>query len=186
MAHHLYLPDANIPRHKQLKRLILAIRDMQSTKSAISSASSLKENDPIRAHLISIAVVYYARPFVSTRGFPRISGKWEKFDDSTLDTIHHFVCEWRNAAVAHSEDQLNDVEFMPKGTKVQLRTAEGKEATFTMSSHGELHRGPKFPDKIIAAFVELCTIQERRMKVAASEEKEKLFHEFIKPAKKTG
>jgi len=183
MASHFYLPDAAKPRHKQLKRLILAVRDMQQAGSALKAAAALKGDDPIRAHLISIAVVYYARPFVPTRGYPRISGKLERFDDSSTKKTHDFVCGWRDAAVAHSEDQLNDVEFIPKGSKIQMRTADGKEAELTLASHGEFYRGPKFPSSLIDRFIDLCALQEGRIKSETSRQKEELFHEFIKPPK---
>jgi hypothetical protein len=184
MASYFYLPDSAKPRHKQLKRLILAVRDLQHADSALRAAAALKDDDPIRSHLISIAVVNYARPFVSTRGFPRISGTLERFEDASFKKTHDFVCDWRDAAVAHSEDQLNDVGFIPRGSKLQIRTEDGKEAEFTFASHGEVYQGPKFPSSLVARFLDLCAFQEARIKSETARQKEELFHEFIKPAKR--
>lgn len=176
-----YEPNRTLPRHRQLKLLVLAVRDMGESNFVLELANSYENDAPLRKHLLAIAVIYYARPFITTRGFGKVSGKWERFEHSEMKKLHDFICSWRDAAIAHSEDELNDVEFIPKGSKLEMKSEDGQSATFTLPAHGEFYRGPQFPEQRVGPFIRLCEFQQTRMKAASNLEKDKLFSEFLPP-----
>jgi len=165
--------------------LILAIRDMQVAAFAAEAAGKLPEKDGVREALVAAAIVAYARPFASGRSWGRVSSKWEKFEDQALQEIHHFVCTWRDSVIAHNDEELNDVEFFPKGSYMDFKP-DGNDTAIrlTSASHGEFMRTPVFPSEMLAPFARMCGVQQHRMKEDANREKDALFVEFIRPTTK--
>ena len=183
--YYLYRPDPAKPRHRQLMRLVLAVRDISLAADALGRAASLDENDDTREILIGAAVVYYARSFTSGRNWSSVSTKWAKFDDPRHRETHGFVSAWRNSVVAHNDEQLNEVEFMPKGSFVEFRPHGSSESVnLTMSNHGERLLSPKFPAEALVLFQELCHFQLGRLEPVVNGEKDALWSEFLKPQKR--
>jgi hypothetical protein len=93
--------------------LAIAEHDMDLAVDALSHAVHEGASEKLSQHLFAIAVAYDARPFCQTRKWSRVGQKWERFDDPQFLETHRFICQWPDAAVAHSDDEFNEVDFMP-------------------------------------------------------------------------
>ena len=153
---------------------------MELAISALEAAKESGNSNQTQSHLLAAAVVYYARPFSRGRNWSGISKKVEKFDDKALQDLHNLIKVWRDAAIAHSDEDLNDVEFIPKGAKLHFRSQEGQEHELQMAFVGEFVQRPKFPRETIQEFLRLCHFQKERMNRQSSKEKDALFEEFKK------
>ncbi|MDQ8179185.1 hypothetical protein [Pelagicoccus sp. SDUM812005] len=156
---------------------------MNMSENAIQEAINCKKNETLKRHLVSAAVIYYSRPFSSGRNWTKISSTWEKFEKEVYRNLHKSINKWRNTFVAHTDDELHELEFIKKGSVVSFISKEGKHIEKTASTHGELLRIPDFDFQKLEDFLSLCRFQIDRMNRKIREEKNKLFQEFEKSDK---
>src|SRR5438552_10717091 len=111
--------DLQNPRHRELKRLMLASNSIGSAVGALESLHDLEETKRrvMLAYVMTAAIVCYARPFVGSRSAGRIGKQWENFDDAGQRTLHQRVLRLRDKVVAHSDEDMNHVRIIDKNLK---------------------------------------------------------------------
>src|SRR5436309_10553193 len=98
------LDDANA-KHRAFCRLAIAQRDIGAARRAIHHIGEMNAsgNNDIYEMLLSVAVIFYSRPFVATKEYPGIPSKFTKFDKPAFQTFHDEMISFRNRFVAHCD-----------------------------------------------------------------------------------
>ena len=166
--------DANNKRHRALMVLIIARRDLDQAKKFIRYvAENIKsEQDELFIPLSSAAAIAYARPFIPTKKAPALPSKYSRFSEPSLTRLHDAVILFRNAFVAHSDRNLNQVFLIPKGSKVTWGDGKFKGTTI---EHGDHITSGRLPLKWFPPFMDLCDHQLGRLRKDIDDEKQRLF-----------
>jgi hypothetical protein len=115
--------DSGNPEHLSLARLILARRDInQALKVGTLIVERISsEKDELFEPLSCAAVIWYARPFVKSRGHRRFPGGYETgFPSPAQKKIHDGLIEHRNRFEAHADKDFHEVTLVHKGTTIEF------------------------------------------------------------------
>ena len=161
-------------RHRALKRLMLARRDIDAARDAINYliVRVKSEKHPLFDPLSCAAVIYYAKPFIHCRECPSLPRKYSVFPEEEMHSLHDAVIEHRNKVVAHSDEDVNLVSLIPKGSEVTWAGGKGKGI---VSCHGDSFRFRYLALRVFPFFKKLCDFQLSRLRQHISLEKEELF-----------
>lgn len=164
----LPLDDSN-PEHRGLKRLLLAQHDMKETLNVLNY---IKENinsqdDFLYMPLVTAAVITYSRPFQPTAHYQGIPQRYERFKNANLKKNHESILEYRNAFIAHSEQESHPVSIMPPGSILKVQPPDGgsdskKTEQYTIVSGNHISRNVLNLSGV-NAFIELVKFQLARL-----------------------
>jgi hypothetical protein len=165
--------DEAKPRHRAFSRLVIAQRDIDLAHRAISHIEKLKASnmDDICEMLITAAAIFYSRPFIATKAYPRIPAKFATFDKPAFQTFHDEMLSFRNRFVAHCDTRDVKVQILPKGT--QFRGSGN--SLFTVRRHGTGVTTLRFQPKGLPLFKAVCSFQLARIGEEINSESQELF-----------
>jgi hypothetical protein len=172
--------DLSNPRHCELKRLMLATHAINQAQRALCSLEGLEEEKKLLLfeHLMTAAIVCYARPFVGSRASGRISKKWEKFDDPLLKALHGRILRLRAKVIAHSDNDMTHVRIIDKGLRWTFEPVDGGEKISFVHPHFTcVYLCDDSLDRT-GDFLTLCQVQLERIEGTASATREALRAEM--------
>jgi len=160
--------DQSDKRHQQLTLLMFASNSVFEAHGALQNVGKLEEEKRIVlfSHLITAAVVCYARPFVTSRKSSRLGKRWEQFEDPKLLEFHRRVLRLRDKTIAHTDGDMNYVRVIDRNLKWTFARVDGGAPPFSFV-HSNFTPVILNKDAIgeweVDDFMGLCLLQKARL-----------------------
>lgn len=152
--------DEGNPKHRAFARLAIAQRDIGAAQRALSYIEKLNPSQDVYEMLITAAAIQYSRPFIATKAYRGIPGKFARFANPAFQTFHEEMILCRNQFVAHCDSRVVKVEIVPKGT--EFRGRDG--SLFTVYRHGTKVTTRVFRRDGLLLFKSVCAFQLERLR----------------------
>jgi hypothetical protein len=183
--------DKRSRRKKLFQKLALAHFDVDSAYKTCElflekvAAGKLSEKtvevgmgNPLYLPLLEAMIISYSRPFIDNDGLGVLSKQWSEFEDKELKKTHHFILNYRNDLVAHSDHTVR---------KIQIFSAN---ANFGPMRKKQKMEGPGFavstfwiPLGRVGTFHRLFAVQGQRMIAEVMRMLDELYGEMDLPDK---
>lgn len=171
----------NAPTRRQRKlrlhKLLLARSDFRVAAAACSLVKAEVKGfqDPLYFHLLTSAVVAYAKPFVQSKS-GTLSGQWSRFSDARLSTVHSKAIRARHEVIAHNDEKVRRVWIVPQSDIDQPEMMKGASGV-GIKIEGYVFGAPFFSD-----LADLCSFQASRISTAIEADMEALYNNAELPA----
>jgi hypothetical protein len=127
---HREIDEQNDRKRAELRKLTLALTDLQSAKRLADLLLARRHDPALEAGLMTGLVVSYARPFASSKAIGVLGQRWQRFGDRTeLKAWHRQLLTLRDKLYAHTETTfVREVHVLPPGAwdEVGARTVEAQ------------------------------------------------------------
>jgi hypothetical protein len=164
--------DTENPKHRQFARLLIAGSDI---KKARNTALLIVERIESVQHelfepLSCATAIYYARPFIVTKKYPGIPGRFQKFTSQADLKVHEALIRQRNLFEAHVDKDATDVFLVHKDAAITVG-----DSRLDVLSHTEFIGSNFLKLAMFRRIAELCNFQLERLETTSEELKARLF-----------
>jgi hypothetical protein len=164
--------DLKYPKHRQLARLIIGADDIKNAGETalliINRVRSLQ--DELIEPLSCAAVIWYARPFISSDEAPGLAGKFSSFQAKSHRELHDRLIFMRNRFTAHMDKEFNEVFLIRKEAPIMVG-----DSRLEVLSHSPFVETKYLTPAAFPQIVELCNFQLDRLWADIGELKARLF-----------